>query len=370
MICFPTIYTMKNKLYAIICVLISFANLNAQEFDLTTMIFQRNDLEYMGQLDWKQKNKNGTGIYKDGQNVYFGDFFDNKKSGYGMLVAGKKGKIKNLKDCMVYIGSWMDGKKQGKGICYDFNGKVIYQGKFENDKPTGVYPSQNSSSSKFSLISLEGGAYIGELTDGIPNGYGLFIANDGELSFGKVKDGLRYGTSLLLSDPYTWKIVKWDGDSYTEISNSDAHTAHLQTFKDANDKFWADIRSELKDVAIGLSGVATQYVEMKNSKNIDSNSSYSEGYSSSESLSAESNSSSSNNKKKSSVSSSKKASDCGTAWRTDSKNYSDLETLAMKSTKISEYQDFQSKMRRIREKWVSRGCHITKSEWETKPFGS
>ncbi len=360
MIYFPTIYTLRNNLLAIIFSLI-FANiLNAQSFDITSMIFQDQEIEYMGQLDWQQKNKNGSGIYKDGKNVYFGDFFNDKKNGYGMIIAGQKGKIKNLKGCMVYIGSWFDGKKEGKGTCYDFNGDIIYHGKFENDKPTSIYPSTNTSTSRFSFLGLDGGAYLGELTDGVPNGYGLFIANDGELSFGKVKDGQRYGTSLLLENPYVWKVVKWEGDSFSEVTNSNEHNSKLQVYKDAHDKWWSELKSEFKEVGLGLLSTTNQFVEYKSSQNSSSSASYSSGNSSRNSSSSKSN--------RSSVSSSKTSQDCGTAWQTDSKNYSNLETRAMNCIDESEYNSIQSKMKSIRQKWVSRGCHITQSEWETKPF--
>lgn len=362
MILCPTMYTLRNNLLTIILALACVYSLNAQDFDVTSMIFQDNDIEYMGQLDLKQKGKNGIGIYKDGKNVYFGDFSHNKKSGYGMLIAGKNGKIKGLKNCMVYIGSWLDGKKHGKGICYDFNGKIIYQGRFEDDKPLSTYPSTTSSSSYFSIIGLDGGVYIGELLDGVPNGYGLFVANDGELSFGKVKDGVRYGTSFLSYNPYSWKIVKWEGDSFTEITNSNIANNRSQAYKEAHDQYYSRIWSDLAEVAQGLSGVANQYVEYQSSKNGGSTSSYSGSYSSSGSTSS--------SKNKSSVSSSKTSQDCGSAWQTDSRNYSNLETRAMNCAKESEYKSIQDEMRRIREKWTSRGCHITKSEWETKPFGS
>lgn len=357
---FPTMCTLRNNLLAIIFSFIFTNILNAQELDITSMIFQNQDIEYMGQLDLKQKKKNGIGVYRDGKNVYFGDFSHDKKSGYGMIIAGQKGKIKNLKNCMVYIGSWFDGKKEGKGICYDFNGNVIYQGRFENDKPIGIYPSTNSSTSRFSLLGLDGGAYLGELTDGVPNGYGLFIANDGELSFGKVKDGQRYGTSLLLEDPYVWKVVKWEGDSYSTITNSDIYNSRSQAYKESHDKYWSEIWSGLGEVAQGLSNTANQFVEYKSSQNSSSSASYSSGYSSSGSSSSKSN--------RSSVSSSKTSQDCGSAWQTASRNYSNLETRAMNCANESEYKSIQSEMRRIREKWTSRGCHITKSEWETKPF--
>lgn len=365
MTCCQTMYTLWNKLTATAFFVISAISLNAQDFDLASMIFQDNEIEYMGQLDWKQKNKNGTGIHKDGNNVYFGDFFNDKKSGYGMLIAGKKGKIKGVKDCMVYIGSWLNGKKHGKGTCYDFNGEIIYQGKFEEDKPLGEYPLRQSSTTSFSMLGLEGGAYIGEITAGIPNGYGLFVANDGELSFGKIKDGSRYGTSLLLTNPYTWKLVKWTGDSYTEVTNSNAHNAKLQAYKDANDRHWASIKSEFTDVMLGLASSTTQLVAATNG---GANSSVYTPTSSSSSAASTSSAADKSSREKQNSSVSGKSFDCGTAWQTASRNYSSLESRVMECCNKSEYNSLQKKMREIRKKWTDKGCHITQSEWETKSF--
>lgn len=91
---------------------------------------------------------------------------------------------------MVYVGTWTGDKKEGKGSCYDFFGNLIYQGKFEDDKPIDECPSSKvSETRKFSIIGVNGSFYVGEVDAEIPQGYGMFIAENSELSFGKEKDG-------------------------------------------------------------------------------------------------------------------------------------------------------------------------------------
>ena len=36
----------------------------------------------------------------------------------------------------------MNGSKNGLGKCYNSKGKLIYEGNFENDKPTQKYPNR------------------------------------------------------------------------------------------------------------------------------------------------------------------------------------------------------------------------------------
>lgn len=362
--------TLRNNIIALIAVLFGTIAISAQEMSLSDILFQDSGLDYMGQLDAeKLKYRNGMGIYNDDGNVYFGNFLNNKKNGTGMLIAKKDGKIKNLPDCMVYVGSWMGDKKQGKGSCYDFSGNLIYQGKFEDDKPVDEYPSPEITGiSKFSIIGVNGGFYVGEVETEIPHGYGMFVADDGELSFGKVKDGTRRGTGIILNDPYTWKVVKWEGDSYSEVTNSSINNARAARREQASKEYNRKLRGELFEVAIGLATTTTQIVGYANAGGAAS--AVSDASSSASSAVSGSSGSSGSSKKKGKSSVSSEGADCGTAWRTDAKNYSDLETRVMKCVDESEYKSLQSKMRNIRKKWTARGCHITQSEWETKPFGN
>jgi tetratricopeptide (TPR) repeat protein len=68
----------------------------------------------------------------------------------------------------------------------------------------------------------------------------------------------------------------------------------------------------------------------------------------------------------------KSKADCGSAWRTDSRTYSNYESQLIRMRTYpeqypnyaSDYSSIQSKMRQIRQKWEARGCRITKSQYE------
>ena len=60
-----------------------------------------------------------------------------------------------------------------------------------------------------------------------------------------------------------------------------------------------------------------------------------------------------------------KKDDCGTAWMSDSRVYSDYETQLIKGGQsLSDRSSIRSKMKSIRKKWEGRGCPFTKSPHE------
>jgi hypothetical protein len=94
---------------------------------------------YVGQ--WVKDSKNGCGTFywRNGDN-YVGEFENDLRHGYGTYTRGVNGTIKNCLGCYKYSGQWVHGEKHGLGRCYDFNGKLLYEGPFEHDMPTGKYP--------------------------------------------------------------------------------------------------------------------------------------------------------------------------------------------------------------------------------------
>ena len=124
----------NNFLITLATLLIS---VESQAQDLGTILFGKdNKATYMGQYNYNGKRKNGFGIerYKNGA-VYIGDFSEDNISGRGMYISAKEQIIDKKSNASIYVGAYRDGKKSGKGTYYDANGNVIYDGKFENDKP-------------------------------------------------------------------------------------------------------------------------------------------------------------------------------------------------------------------------------------------
>jgi hypothetical protein len=94
---------------------------------------------YTGQWVHDRKNGCGTFLWTDGSR-YVGDFDNDRRQGNGTYTINTVGTIKNCPRSVKYIGDWKNGQKHGKGKCYDAQGNLVYDGPFENDKPTGFYP--------------------------------------------------------------------------------------------------------------------------------------------------------------------------------------------------------------------------------------
>ena len=68
-----------------------------------------------------------------------------------------------------YIGEMQNDLRHGKGIVYDKNSNIIYEGDFVNDKYEGYGK----------LIYENGSYYIGSFKNGIPHGEGrMYEKND------------------------------------------------------------------------------------------------------------------------------------------------------------------------------------------------
>jgi len=98
--------------------------------------------------------------------------------------------VNNCPDCNYYIGEWVANLKSGTGACYDANQRLLYSGKFVNDKPTGKYPAAANNKSQSELQHLlSGSKYIGQIENNRRNGYGVLMHSNGDVTFGNWSDG-------------------------------------------------------------------------------------------------------------------------------------------------------------------------------------
>lgn len=332
--------------------------------NLASVIFSQagKKVNYIGQYDDNRRDKNGTGISRDKQgNVYVGDFMRGKFSGYGMLIMANNESIKDLPGATIYVGEWIDGKREGKGTCYSHDGDVIYSGLFSENYPVSPYPTPRPDQTRyFSDTNTQDEYYIGEMRNGKPDGFGMFLTNEGTLAIGKVTAGRCTGVGLLLAGDGNWKMVKWSGyNTYDEISSTADYNMRIATYREVASKQHAEFRQGMLDVASGLMQTLSQSQQIKSGGAAASGAAASgAGYMASAS------SSSSSGK----ASSGKKGADCGSAWISASRAYSNYETQLVPNgattASLSDQPAIRSKMKSLRTKWEARGCPITKSPYE------
>lgn len=239
-------YMKANKLFFILATLL-FA-IESQAQDLGTILFGKdNKATYMGQYNYNGKRKNGFGIerYKQG-GVYIGDFSENDISGRGMYISAKGQYIDKNNKAAIYVGAYRDGKKSGKGTYYDATGKVIYEGKFENDKPVEkVSQAAVSSTKRFVMKEIDNELYWGEVLEGVENGMGLKLAEDGKIVFGKYKEGIPVSIGMVFYSPNIWEVGQWTDGTFVAFNNSSASQEQLAQYKDqfrkGRQKMWSEL---------------------------------------------------------------------------------------------------------------------------------
>lgn len=190
------------------------AKINRPWTDLLEDVGDNVSFRYRDDLGWYIgrwcDNKCGMGInyyHRDYETYLDCGWWDGFLDGYGMRVNILGNGIYNtVSSVFAYVGDWKNGKKSGEGALYNKNGKLIYYGKFFNDKPTEQYVSDNSYDSyTFEVINYPNGdKYIGELQDGKKHGQGLYIWESGDVWYGEWDNDQRYGHGI-----YAWYSGKY-----------------------------------------------------------------------------------------------------------------------------------------------------------------
>lgn len=361
---------MSKKLNIILISLVLACNLRAQDF--SSLIFPDKSITYLGQTGKNGKEHNGMGIIKlKNGGIYAGDFSHNLSHGYGIEIASHDKSIEKCENATIYVGKWFRGKKEGYGKLYNKSGDLIYAGKFSENTPIESLSGFNDNSQRFGFSKVEDDLYIGELTDSVPNGFGIILDEEGYISLTPTKNGNRDGISLMVLPPKQWAVFNIMDGMFTVIARSsdqEARRAEIQTNKQRDRE---QRRAELFNAFSGLLETGIQIADNINSiRDIKNSSSYSpstnneigemptvpENYGGSKS--------------------SQKNNDSGfnlserQSFLTDESTYHKYESMVIqaengnRNASASELKNWKQKMKNIRKKWEKRGQTITKSSAE------
>ncbi len=317
--------------------------------------------KFKGQILKGKKNGMGFIFYKN-NSLFTGDFYRDDISGFGFLFS--QAPINNCEGAIAYVGNWKEGVKSGFGRCYAEDGKVIYQGQFEKDKPTGAYPSVNISSPKtFSIIDLQDGQYyIGEVKDGMPDGFGMQVFSNGDLWQSSYKEGQKKGIGLYLAYNGEWETINVKGNDFAVVSSSENYRQMDAVRKQNFRSSWSEALTKFGEAA---QSTVTLIGSIRNNTSGGGSLASDAAFSGSSMTSGKSSGSNSSNMSKGHTGSEAQAKN------RDSNTYSDYESQLIKMNTYyeSQYNDshrrnIQQSMKKIRNKWESRGFQMFHSPWE------
>lgn len=266
--------SMKNVLSIILCIFP--ALLYGQDIDVNKYFANTFDNsvvkgkygKFKGQFLKGKCNGMGILLMKD-NSIYIGDFMDGDITGYGMKIANEKQGIKNCPQTVVYVGNWNKGQKSGIGTCYNKEGSAIYHGTFLSDKPSSEYLSESVKFGKqFSVVELsDGGVFIGETTQNLPNGMGIVLMQDGDLCQNTFKDGERCGIGLYLMNDGNWETVSFEnGKTYTITSSENYNQIDNQRKQMAREA-WANAGKQLAALSLQMAETIGNIYSIANGTN-------------------------------------------------------------------------------------------------------
>ena len=337
---------MKINLF-IISILALALDMSAQE--ISEIFFPDNSIIYLGQLGTNGKEHNGMGVLKLKKGgIYAGDFSRDKFHGYGIMILPSYQDIQNCFGASIYVGKWFRGKKNGLGKLYDSKGNLIYKGKFVDDKPIDALSNDIDSLSRFSTTIIDDELYIGEILDGIPNGFGMFLDDDGFYTLCPVQNGVKNGVGLILNPPYNWGVFQFGNELYYQIATGVEQESRREKYKRNRDAERAQLLGTFCDILNEGISLANNFQNTMNpevSEGQPANNYISEGKHSSVSTTS---------KGKYNLSEQQ-------SYNSDKATYSKYDGMLSaafagnRNASASEIKQWQNKMKQLREKWEKKG---------------
>ena len=150
--------------------------------------------------------------------IYFGGYgFSDNTETITLMICGDGYEVPNCPGGWVYSGNYLNGKKNGDGVVYDRLGKLIYSGEFKDDMPTGKFPDNypDKAAYTFEIVELnDNQLYVGELTDGVSDGMGIYFWPDGDAWCGVWENGNQNGIGMMMNYDGTYTIGFWENGQF------------------------------------------------------------------------------------------------------------------------------------------------------------
>lgn len=366
---------LKSKsVFLILICLVSSSNMAAQ--DLVELFFPNKSTSYMGVTLDNGKTRNGLGVLRLKNNgVYVGYFSHNKFNGKGMQIAPKNKNIEKCSEGFIYVGRWLNGKKYGNGRLYNKSGKLIYDGRFEDDQPCGQKSPYLDTLRTFSFLEFkhddENEIYVGEVESNMPNGFGIYY-DDECFTIVESKEGNQYGLGLMLTPSVGWSTFKVEAGLYTVLDNSANLSNRQARRKEERRRARQDLLNAFADFANGMAQVASNVQQIQNN---GSGASYG-GTSTGMESGTFSMDTSSDNVDKGTYSSSANGNKYNLgeqqSYNTDKQTWSNYDGMlsahfyGSRSASRIEIQQWQKKMKDLRAKWKAKGKSFLDSSNENK----
>lgn len=116
--------------------------------------------------------------------------------------------------------------------------------------------------------------YWGEAFDGVANGMGLKLKDDGSVVFGKYKDGAPTSIGMIFYSPEMWEVGRWSDGIFVAFNNSQLAKEKIEQFrlqlKDDNKQMWKELAEAGKYFAQAAILVAETTGTIKNDEKISS----------------------------------------------------------------------------------------------------
>ena len=273
----------------------------------------------------------------------------------------------------------VNGKKYGNGRLYNKSGQLIYDGRFENDKPCGQLTTYPDTLRKFSFLEFkhddESEIYVGEVASSLPNGFGIYY-DDECFTIVESKEGIQYGLGLMLFPSVGWATFKVEDGLYTELDNSANLSNRRERRREERRKARQDLLNAFGDFANGMAQVASNVQQIQNYGN--GTSSYGSASTSEESGSFSMNVSSGNDhagtaaQASSSTNGNKYNLGEQQSYNTDKQTWSNYDGMLSahfyggRSATRNEIKQWQQKMKDLRTKWKAKGKSFPDSSNENK----